>query len=50
MLSKASDNASGGYGIFSIAEKHLLMHFPRLGFSELVKASFFMLTQNIGSN
>ncbi len=50
MLSKISENATGGYGVFLIAEKHLLAHLPRLSFHDLVKASSYMLTQNIGSN
>lgn len=50
MLSKVSENAKGGYGVFSIAEKHLGSVLPRMEFSELVKAASFMLTQDLGSN
>jgi hypothetical protein len=50
MLSKVTENVGGGYGVFLIAEKHLLAHLPRLSFHELVKAASFMLSQNLGSN
>jgi hypothetical protein len=50
MLSKTSENATGGFGVFGIAEKHLLTHFPRFNFHDLVKAASYMLTQNLGTN
>lgn len=50
MLSKTTENATGGYGVFVLAEKHLLNYLPRYSFSELVKAASYMFTQNIGSN
>jgi hypothetical protein len=50
MLSKVSENAKGGYGVFSIAEKQLGAVLPRMDFTELVKSASFMLTQDLGTN
>lgn len=50
MLSKVTENVTGGYGTFQIAQKHLEASLPRLNFHELTKAASLMLTQNIGSN
>ena len=50
MLSKVSENAKGGYGIFLLAEKHIEAVLPRMSFTELVKVSSFMLIQDLGSN
>jgi hypothetical protein len=33
MLSKVSENAKGGYGVFAIAEKHVEATLPRMSFS-----------------
>jgi hypothetical protein len=33
MLSKVSENAKGGYGVFSLAEKHIEAILPRMSFS-----------------
>lgn len=50
MLSKVSENAKGGYGVFALAEKHIEAVLPRMSFAELVKASSFLLTQDLGTN
>ena len=50
MLSKVSENAKGGFGVFAIAEKHVEAHLSRLNFHSLVKVSSYMLSQNLGSN
>lgn len=50
MLSKVSENAKGGYGVFSLAEQHIQAVLPRMTFPELVKASSFLLIQDLGSN
>lgn len=50
MLSKVSENATGGFGVFEIAQKHVENNLSRLNFHDLVKAASYLLTQNIGSN
>jgi hypothetical protein len=36
--------------VFALAEKHIEAVLPRMSFSELVKASSYLLTQDLGSN
>ena len=49
-LSKVSDNARGGFGVYKITEEVTLRNIYRLKFDELITISQYMISQNIGSN
>ena len=49
-LSKVSENAKGGFGVFKITEEVVMKNIYRLKFSELITITKFMISQNLGSN